>query len=215
MASQITGVSILRSAVCSGADQIKYQCTASLVFVWGIHWWPVFAVLSTLQLLNVPLHDDVIKWKHFPRNWPFVWGIHRSPVNSPHKGKWVGALMFSLICVWINDWVNNREGGDLIRYRAHYEVIVMDLAWPWNRESVVVLVTWDRILSLARIKLRLCSVNHRAGYFSNLVCDWLSTVRTYSRQKTKLGHGLHILGSLPTRFKCFGVLFCLLWNVLY
>ena len=24
------------------------------------------------------IHDDVIKWKHFPRNWPFVRGIHRS-----------------------------------------------------------------------------------------------------------------------------------------
>ena len=24
------------------------------------------------------VHDDVIKWKHFPRNWPFVRGIHRS-----------------------------------------------------------------------------------------------------------------------------------------
>ena len=30
-------------------------------------------------------HDDVIKWKHFPLYWPFVWGIHRSPVNSPHE----------------------------------------------------------------------------------------------------------------------------------
>ena len=39
------------------------------------------------------LHDDVIKWKHFPRYWPFVRGIHRSPVNSPHKGQWRGALM--------------------------------------------------------------------------------------------------------------------------
>ena len=70
-------------------------------------------------------HDDVIKWKHFPRNWPFVRGIHRSRVNSPHKGQWRGALMFSLICVWINDWVNNREAGDLRRYRGHYDVIVM------------------------------------------------------------------------------------------
>ena len=70
------------------------------------------------------LHDDVIKWKHFPRNWPFVRGIHRSPVNSPHKGQWRGALMFTLICVWINDWVNNREAGDLRRYRAHCDVIV-------------------------------------------------------------------------------------------
>ena len=70
-------------------------------------------------------YDEVIKWKHFPRNWPFVRGFHRSPVNSPHKGQWRGALMFSLICVWINGWVNNREAGDLRRYRAHYDVTVM------------------------------------------------------------------------------------------
>ena len=69
--------------------------------------------------------DDVIKWKHFPRNWPFVRGIHRSPVNTPHNGQWRGALMFTLICVWINGWVNNRETGDLRRYRGHYDVIVM------------------------------------------------------------------------------------------
>ena len=31
------------------------------------------------------IHDDVIKWKHFPRYWPFVQGILRWPVNSPHK----------------------------------------------------------------------------------------------------------------------------------
>ena len=70
-------------------------------------------------------HDDVIKWKHFPRYWLFVRGIHRSPVNSLHKGQWRGALMFSLICVWINGCGNNREAGDLRRYRAHYDVIVM------------------------------------------------------------------------------------------
>ena len=58
---------------------------------------------------------DVIKWKHFPRYWPFVRGIQRSPGNSPHKGLWRGASMFSLICVWINGWVNNREAGDLRR----------------------------------------------------------------------------------------------------
>ena len=36
-------------------------------------------------------------------------GNHRSPVNSPCKGQWRGALIFSLICAWINGWVNNRE----------------------------------------------------------------------------------------------------------
>ena len=73
---------------------------------------------------NSLYHDDVIKWKHFPRYWPFVQGIHRWPVNSPHKGQWRGALMFSLICAWINGWVNNREAGDLRCHRAHYDVIV-------------------------------------------------------------------------------------------
>ena len=71
-------------------------------------------------------HDDVIKWKHFPRYWPFVREIYSSPVNSPHKGQRRGALMFSLICVWINGWVNTGEGGDLRRYRAHYDVTVMN-----------------------------------------------------------------------------------------
>ena len=62
----------------------------------------------------------------FPRYWPFVRGIHQSPVNSPHKGQWHRALMFSLICAWMNGWVNNREAVDLRRQHAHYDVTVMD-----------------------------------------------------------------------------------------
>ena len=38
-----------------------------------------------IMVVGWPAHDDVIKWRHFPRYWPFVRGIHRSPVNSPHK----------------------------------------------------------------------------------------------------------------------------------
>ena len=76
-------------------------------------------------MLNTPNYDDVIKWKHFPRYWHFVQGIHRFPMNSPHKGQWRGALIFSLICARINGLVNNREAGDLQHYSAHYDVIVM------------------------------------------------------------------------------------------
>ena len=43
----------------------------------------------------------------------------------PRKGQWRGALMFSVICAWINSWANNREAGDLRRHQAHYDVIVM------------------------------------------------------------------------------------------
>ena len=70
-------------------------------------------------------HDDIIKWKHFSRHRPFVRGIHRSPVNSPHKGQWRGALMFCNICAWINGWVNIHKVGDLRRHRAHYDVTVV------------------------------------------------------------------------------------------
>ena len=78
---------------------------------------------------------DVIKWQHFPRYWPFVRGIHQSPVNSPHKGQWCGALMFSLICAWINCWVYNREAGDFRRHRAQYDVIVMHRNQPSYRKN--------------------------------------------------------------------------------
>ena len=76
-------------------------------------------------------NDDVMKWKRFPRYWPFVRGIHRSPVNSAHKGQWRGALMSSLICAWINDRVNNREAGHLRRHRAYYDVNLMLLRQCW------------------------------------------------------------------------------------
>ena len=52
-------------------------------------------------------------------------GISRSPVISPHKGQWRGALMFSFICAWINVWLNNGAAGDLRHYSVHYDVTVM------------------------------------------------------------------------------------------
>ena len=78
-------------------------------------------------------HDDVIKWKPFPRYWPFVRGIHRWPVISPLKGQWQGTLMFSLICTWINRWVNTSEAGDLRRHRAHYDNVMYCKPW-WHHD---------------------------------------------------------------------------------
>ena len=91
------------------------------------------------------LHDDVIKWKHFPRYWPFVRGIYRSLVNSPPKGKWRGTLMFSLICTRINCWVNNREAGDLRRDLTHFDVIVMDyihLSTRQRQHQMIFVILW-------------------------------------------------------------------------
>ena len=71
------------------------------------------------------IHDVVFKWNHFPRYWPFVRGIHWSPVDSPHKDQWLGALVLSLICAWTNGWAKNRDAGDLRRHRYHYDVTVI------------------------------------------------------------------------------------------
>ena len=92
--------------------------------------------------------------------WPFERGLHRSRVNSPHNGQWRGALMFPLICVWINAWVKTREAGDLRRYSSHYDVIVMGLCcWHRTNESfdpVAVIqhsIIWKNIKSLELVFL--------------------------------------------------------------
>ena len=72
---------------------------------------------------NLLIHDDVIKWTQFHVLLALCAG--NSLVNSRHKGQWRGALMFSLICAWINGWVNNHEAGDSRCHRAHYDITVM------------------------------------------------------------------------------------------
>ena len=107
LASQITSLTVVYSIVYSGVNQRKHQSSASLAFVREIHRgpvnfphkWPVTRKIfpfddvimisaSGTQVLNYPRgwrfvgfvmfsYDDVIKWKHFPHNWPFVSEIHR------------------------------------------------------------------------------------------------------------------------------------------
>ena len=113
-------------------------------------------------------HDDVIKWKHFPSNWPFVRGIHRSPVNSPHKGQWRGALMFSSICAWINARVNNRGAGDLRRNHAHYDVSVMGTCSPRTIEHL-----WKSIIVPCQYPIRrLIARSRQALDPRNQVCKY-------------------------------------------
>ena len=115
------------------------------------------------------VHDGIVKWKHFLRYWPFVWGIHPSPVNSPHKGQWHGALMFSLICPRINGWVNNRDVGDLRCHCTHYDIttILCRLeSQPWIRwwlGNVRQAITWPCWCHrfCQKWQLRVCKWNFR------------------------------------------------------
>ena len=89
-----------------------YKCTNSILYIYH-------------SLLSEYCQDDVSKWNHFPRYLSFVRGIHRSLVDSPHKGQWSGSLVYFFICAWINGSENNRYGGDLRRHRTHHDVTVM------------------------------------------------------------------------------------------
>ena len=86
---------------------------------------------------------------NFPGCWPFVRGIHRSSLDSPHKGQWRGVLVFSFICAWTNGWVNNRDTCDLRRHCAHYDITVIGvmlstgIVLTRNLDIVVFVVSLD------------------------------------------------------------------------
>ena len=89
---------------------------------------PIGSIRVTIQLFNnrpLQINYDVIKWKHFPRFWPFCVGNSTVTGGSPHKGQWREALMFSLIYAWINGWTNNRDAGEFRGHCAHYDAAVM------------------------------------------------------------------------------------------
>ena len=77
---------------------------------------------------------------------------------SPHKGQWRGALMFSLICVWINSWVNNGEAGDLRRYHAHYDVTIM---------KFIIIITFCK-LCIPRVVWTICLI-YKPNKINNLI----------------------------------------------
>ena len=100
-------------------------------------------------------HDDVINWKYFPDYFPSVRGIHRSPVDSPHKVQWRGCLMFSLVCVWTNNWANSPDAGELIRNDAHLDVTVKCVGSALEEWCSTNQTQHDRVSLLCRI-LEIC-----------------------------------------------------------
>ena len=93
------------------------------------------------------------------------------PLNSPHKGQWRGALMFSLICVWINGWVNNREVGDLRRHRGHYDVNVMWQFFTCHKSWSVVECgkVWPGMIIRIKVITKTISLNRNYEFMN---CLW-------------------------------------------
>ena len=134
---------------------------------------------ESLYSVKAVKHDDVIKWRHFRCCWPFVRWFHLSPVNSPRKGQWRGAFVFSSICTWTNNWANSGDATDLRPYRVHYDVTVMisqDVHIDHN----------TLVLKLTQICATLFT-----GKYSRIEAFIVKEVRC-----TKLGNGSAFIGAL-------------------
>ena len=84
----------------------------------SLYWW-------LGQMVNCMMTPSTIKWKHFPRYWSFVRGIHRLSVDSLTKASDVDLWCFLWSAPETNGWANNGDAGDLRRHRAHYDVTVL------------------------------------------------------------------------------------------
>ena len=144
------------------APKLQQEYVETWVFVAIFGQWPQEKHIRSSSCFYIKLavnlhslkHDDVIKWKHLPRYWPFVRGIHQSPVNSTLKSQWCGTLRFSLFSAWINGWVNNREAGDLRRHCAHYDVTVMETTVLFD-STVHGTTLYNRNKNLSKCKIKI------------------------------------------------------------
>ena len=116
-----------------------------------VHWWECpYSIMGSFPVVDIPAiylsncmhsHDDAIKWKHLPRNWPFVRGIPRLPGNSPHKDQWCRALIFFNLSYFYNVFIpihwfeakfHSRNISFLERQRSCHELQVMIRPWHGN-----------------------------------------------------------------------------------
>ena len=109
-------------SLCSERRLNSVRCKCSFLPVHAINVHVILAAITGIIILALYLyHDDVIKRK-FSALLALCEG---NPPVTGHKGQWRGALMYSLICAWTNALANNRDAGDLRRYRAHNDVTVV------------------------------------------------------------------------------------------
>ena len=162
-------LTIVYSTVYLGAYQRKHQSSTSLAIVGEIHRstvvrfsgryicnlqktvlsqaeCPISVIYSHFLYTHnavIPQHDDVSRWKHFPRYWHFVRGplvTSRYPPLTKASDAELWCCFF--ICTWTNGSASNRDAGDLRRNRAHYGVTVMKIinyriVFIWNDIGII------------------------------------------------------------------------------
>ena len=96
-----------------------------LTDVWHLDVFTLAAAWSPPCISSTAKTEPSPWWRHQMETFSAL--LHRSPANSPHKGQWRQALMFSLMRAWTNGRVNNRNASNLRRRRGHYDAAVMSI----------------------------------------------------------------------------------------
>ena len=141
--------------------------------------------------LSFHFHDDVIKWKHFPRYWLFVRGF-TGPGESPSQRPVTRNFKFSLICAWRNVWENNREAGDLRRNQTHCDVGVMSVFQQSHYQLFLCNFTkYSDQIKQRNALINLCNIPAR--------CHLLCTLLSY-----RIKYVFRIVSSIASYITCIG-----------
>ena len=145
------------NSIFNALELLQYCTKPSVWYQWGYR-------CLCIQYSNVT-HDDVIRWKHFPRYWPFVQGNHRSPVNSPHKGQWRGAFIF--FDLRLNQPLSKQSWG------WWFETLSRSL-WRHRDELLPVTAHGTR-------RKRSSAWEFVCTLFKSLILEWIQHLKTNSR----------------------------------
>ena len=160
--------------------------------------------ILTFSFKKMCLKVSSVKWRPFCLSLNV---LNKKYTSTFRRGQWVNTCMARWMIhfqspAWLIEYLPKSSW--LARYMHHLVLSnlprhLLKVVCSQSNATQQTLLTgaiWARFLSLARSKLRLCSANHRACYFSNLACDWLSRVRAYCEKKTESGPRTHAYGTV-------------------
>ena len=155
MSSQITSLAIVYSTFFSGADQRKQQSSASLVFVQGIHRWPVNYSHKGPVTRKIFPFDDVIMHKVChkttnilcnPRKYDFTkihLGSSSSVVKQPHAAA----------CLFMGSIVPFGRTGRFLCNCISFDTTSVPSLWGSKNSS---LPFWPICIGLSRVTFWCC-----------------------------------------------------------
>ena len=135
-------------------------------------------------------HKNICFWHiEAETKWPQLW-LGTKQVWSHYLNKWWPRFSTQIFIIghrWVNITCGCFQG--MKQWwelkSKHFDVVLFFKVSLSCQSWCSINIRPGSVFCLARGKLRLCLANHRAGYFSNLPCDWLSIVWAYSEQETE------------------------------